>query len=299
MAGTVREPYPGLEGLSVNEQPDREATLREIAKKRVVYQLPGMEALRVRRDLTYRSTSGTELRLDIYYPSTAPSQRVPTVLLTMAYPDPTAGVRVYGPLTSWAQLIAASGMAAVVYGSEAPAEDIHAVLGHLRGDAGALDLDVNRFGLFAASGNVTVGLSALMRDGLLRCAALLCGYTMDMDGSTAVADMGRQFGFVNACAGQSADDLPDGVPMLFVRAGRDHSPGLNEALDRVVARALTRNLPLSLINHATGGHGFDLDENTAISRGIVQQVLAFLSLHLNATTKSREACGDGRPPSSQ
>jgi hypothetical protein len=121
-----------------------------------------------------------------------------------------------------------------------------------------------------------------MRDRRVRCAALLYGCTMDMDGSTAVADMGRQAGFVNACAGKSSDDLPDGMPMLFIRAGRDHFPGLNEALDKVVARALARNLPLSLINHATGAHGFDLDENTAISRGIVQQVLAFLQLHLSA-----------------
>lgn len=272
----------------MSEQTDREA-MRETAKKRVVHQLPGMEMLRVRRDLTYRSTSGAELLLDVYYPSSSHSHRVPTVLLPMSYPDPTARVRVYGPLTSWAQLIAASGMAAVIYGAEAPAEDVHAVLQHLRGDAGVLGLDVNRFGLFAASGNVTVGLSAVMRDRRLRCAALLYGYTMDLDGSTAVADMSRQAGFVNACAGQSADDLPDGVPMLFVRAGRDHFPGLNETLDTLVARALTRNLPLSLINHATGGHGFDLDENTAISRGIVQQVLAFLQLHLNALSEAAGA----------
>ena len=200
----------------------------------------------------------------------------------MAYPDPTARVRAYGPLTSWARLIAASGMAAVVYGAEAPEEDVHAALRHLRADADALGLDVDRFGLFATSGNVTVGLSALMRDRRLRCAALLYGYTMDMDGSTVIADMSRQAGFVNACAGRSADDLPDGVALLFVRAGRDHFPGLNEALDKVVGRVLARNLPLSLVNHATGGHGFDLDDDTAISRGIVQQVLAFLQLHLNA-----------------
>jgi hypothetical protein len=289
MAERFGNRIPALEGLSMSEHTDREAMLREIAKKKVVYQLPGMEALRVDRDLTYCSTRGTELLFDVYYPSASPSQHVPTVLLPMAYPDPTARVRVYGPLTSWAQLIAASGMAAVVYGSEVPAEDVHAVLQHLRGDAEALGLDVNRFGLFAASGNVTVGLSALMRDRLLRCAALLCGYTMDVDGATAVADMGRQAGFVNACAGQSPDDLPDGVPMLFVRAGHDHFPGLNDALDKVVARALSRNLPLSLINHATGGHGFDLDEHTAISRGIVRQVLVFLQLHLDAQSEPAAA----------
>lgn len=264
----------------MSEHTDREAMLRDIAKKNVVYEIPGMDVLRVRRDLTYRSTSGAGLPMDVYYPSVSPTQHPPTILLPMAYPDPTARVRTYGPLTSWARLMAASGMAAVVYGAEAPEEDVHAVLRQLRSDADALSLDIERFGLFAASGNVTVALSALMRDRQVRCAALLYGYTMDMDGSTAVADMGREAGFVNACAGKSPDDLPDGMPMLLIRAGRDHFPGLNEALDNLVARALARNLPLSLINHATGAHGFDLDENTAISRGIVQQVLAFLRLHL-------------------
>ena len=266
----------------MSEHTDREAILREVAKKNVVYTIPGMDVLRVWRDLTYRSTSGARLLMDVYYPSMSPGQDPPIVLLPMAFPDPTARVRSYGPLTSWARLMAASGMAAVVYGSEAPDEDVHAVLRQLRSDAGPLGLDIDKFGLFAVSGNVTVALSALMRDRRVRCAALLYGCTMDLDDSTAIADMSRQAGFVDACAGKSSDDLPDGIPMLFIRAGRDHVPGLNEALDKVVARALARNLPLSLVNHATGAHGFDLDDNTAISRGIVQQVLAFLQLHLSA-----------------
>ena len=65
--------------------------------------------------------------------------------------------------------MAASGLAAVVYGAEAPEQDVHAVLRHLRADTDPLGLDVDKFGLFAASGNVTVALSALMRDRLLRC----------------------------------------------------------------------------------------------------------------------------------
>ena len=62
-------------------------------------------------------------------------------------------------------------MAAVIYGAEAPDEDVHAVLRQLREDADALGLDMDRLGRFAASGNVTVGLSALMRDRHVRCAA--------------------------------------------------------------------------------------------------------------------------------
>lgn len=99
------------------------------------------------------------------------------------------------------------------------------MLRYPRADAAELGLDVDRFGLFATSGNVTVGLSTLMRDRRSRCGVLLYGYTMDMDGSTAVADMARQFGFVNACIGKSIDDLPADMPILFVRAGQDQFPG--------------------------------------------------------------------------
>lgn len=70
------------------------------------------------------------------------------------------------------------------------------------------------------------------------------------------------------------------MPPCLVRAGQDQFHGLNAALDALVARALARNLPLTLINHAGGGHGFDLDEPTAIARGIIRQVLAFLQVNL-------------------
>jgi hypothetical protein len=264
----------------MSDQTDREAKLREIAKERMVYTLPGMDGLPVRRDLSYRATSGTLLPFDIYYPATPPGQRVPVVLIPLAYPDPLAGVRAFGPFTSVAQLVAASGMAAVLYGSEAPAEDVHALLGHLRAEAAALDLDATRPGLIAMSGNATVALSTLMRDGAMACAALLCGYTMDLDVATAVGDMARQYGFADACAGKSVDDLPSDVPMLLVRAGRDDSPGLNDAFDRVVTRALARNLPLTLVNYAAGTHRFVWDDDSAISHEIVRQVLAFLAFHL-------------------
>lgn len=266
----------------MSEQTDREAMLREVAKKKVVLRLPGMDTLPVRRDLTYRSASGSRLLMDVYYPSSHPGRRAPVVLAPLAYPDPGARVRMFGPVTSWAQLIAASGMAAVVFGAETPEEDVHAALRHLRNAADELGVDTDALGLFATSGNVTVALSTLIRDRRVSCAALLYGYTMDLDGTTVVADAARQAGFVNACAGKTVDDLPDDVPVLFVRAGRDQVAGVNEALDHVIVRALARNLPLTLINHAAGVHGFDLEEDTPISRGIVQQVLAFLRVHLDA-----------------
>jgi hypothetical protein len=264
----------------MNEQ-EREAIIAEIAKKRVVYQLPGMSTLSVQRDVSFRAASGAALLMDIYFP--APSHAPPpVVVIVMAYPDAEARVRTYGPMTSWAQLIAASGMAVVVYGPESPNDDVHALLRHLRTEANELAIDAERIGLFATSANVAVALATVIADTSIRCAALLYGYTMDLEGGTPVADAAGQFGFVNACAGKSPDDLPTNVPLLFVRAGQDGTPGLNAALDEVLRRSIARNLPISFINHATGAHGFDLDEPGPPARAVVQQVLLFLRLHLSA-----------------
>ncbi len=256
---------------------DRSAILREIAKKKVAYSLPGMDDVRVQGG-TY-NTGYEQLAMDIYFPPNA-GEPVPVVLLALAYADPRGEIRQYGPVTSWARLIAASGMAAAIYATNECAENIHALVRHLRANAATLGVNAERIGVFGESANASVALSALMRDASFRCATLLTGFTMDLDGSTTVAAAAKQFMFVDACAGKSVDDLPDGVPMLFLRAGREWFPGLNDALDRLVAKAVARNLPITFINHATGTHGFELDQDNEVSREMVRRVLAFLAFHL-------------------
>lgn len=257
------------------------AKLAEVARKQVVYRIQGMDDVPVRRDIVYKTTAGPALLMDIYYPPEArPGTRVPLVVIILGFPDPESGGRMFGPLTSWARLIAMSGMAAAIYGTSTPAEDVHDVFAYLRENAAPLGINPRRIGVYAASANVPVGLSLLMRDADCRCATLLCGYTFDVEGSTAFAEASRQYGFVNATAGRSIDELPAGVPLFVLRAGREHSPGLNAALDQFAARALARNLPLTFVNHATGAHAADMDDDTDATRRIVRQVLAFLRLHL-------------------
>ena len=103
---------------------------------------------------------------------------------------------------------------------------------------------------------------------------------LDLDGATGVADAARAFGFVNPCAGRSFEDLRKDVPFFLARAGQDEMPRLNETLDRFVAGALGSNLPITLTNHATGPHAFDLFHDSAASREAVRQTLAFLRSHL-------------------
>jgi hypothetical protein len=260
---------------------DRDAQFQELAKKKLVYHIPDMDAVTVRRDETYRTSGDDALLMDLYYPAeTKSGARLPVAVIVMGYPDPQGFYRKMGWAVSWAQLMAASGMAAVIYGNQEPAADVHFVLQHIRENATSLAIDKNRIGLMASSGNVAVALSALMQDASLRCATLLCGYTLDLDGATSVADTAKLYGFANACAGKSVADLPSDVPLFIVRAGRDQFAGLNDALDLFLAKALARNLPVTLVNHATGPHAFDLDDDSETSREVIKQILAFMRFQL-------------------
>jgi hypothetical protein len=161
---------------------------------------------------------------------------------------------------------------------------VHAVLDHVRQHATSLNVDEHRIGIWACSGHVPNALSLLMQDapGSLKCAALCYGYMLDLDGSAGVAKAAAQWGFVTPSAGRSVDDLRRDVPLFLARAGQDQQPGLNDAFDRFVARALGRNLPLTCVNHPTGPHAFDLFEDSETSRDIIGRILAFLRFHLLA-----------------
>jgi len=261
----------------------------EIAMKRVVFQLPGMDAVTIRRDEVYRATDGEALTMDLYHPPDGKSgEWPPVVIFPIGYPDAGAQ-RLLGckakemeSFISWARLVAASGMAAVTHTTgDDPAVDVTALIQHVRRNARALGIDENRIGLWACSGHVPSALSVLMRD-RLKCAALFYGYMLDLDGSTAVAEAARTFRFVNASAGRSVADLPPDTPLFIARAGRDEMPRLNESLDRFVAGALACNLPVTLVNHPSALHAFDLMHDRETSREIIRQALAFLRFHLSA-----------------
>ena len=183
---------------------------------------------------------------------------------------------------SWGRLTAASGMVAITYTNREPAGDLRALLADIRRNAASLQIDANRIGLWACSGNGPTALSLLMQEGResLKCAAFCYGYMLDLDGSAGVAEAAKQFGFANPCAGKSVEDLPTDLPLFVARAGRDEMPRLNEGVDRFLSKALSRNLPVTLVNHSEGPHAFDLFDDSDTSREVIREVLAFLRFRL-------------------
>lgn len=263
-----------------------ERQVHPMAQRLVLYRAPGMDEVTVRRDLPFRGGDGAELALDLYLPSGG-APRPPAVVIVGGYPgggvERILGcpVKDLGSSVSWGRLLAASGVAAVTYLNRHPVADLEALLLHLRESSESLGIDATRLGLWAASGNASLALWALTQPGAdFRCAALCYGYLLDLDGSTAVAEAAAQWGFVNPAAGLGIADLPPRTALFLARAGRDETPGLTATLDRFVARALERNLALTLVNHPEGPHAFDLLDDGATSRQVVRSIVEFLRSRL-------------------
>ena len=258
----------------------------EVTLKKLVYTIPGAEAVTVRRDVPYRTTDAGPLGIDLYYPPGATSAPRPAVVFATGFSD-AGGRKMLGCAIKemelyigWARLVAALGMVAIAYENRDPAADIHAVLRSVRDNGAALGVDGQRIGLMGFSGNGPVTLSALMDDRALKCGVLCCAFTLDLDGATGVAEAQAQWRFVNPCAGRTVDDLPGDLPLFIARAGQDQFAGLNDALDRFVAKALARNLPLTVVNHATGPHAFDTADDSETTREIIRSILGFFRRHL-------------------
>jgi acetyl esterase/lipase len=268
-----------------------------ISKKRAVYSIPGMDRAVVRKDVVYRTTDAGPLTMDLYYPEeVASGARLPAVVFVAGYND-VGYEKMLGRKfkemamsVSWGQLAAASGLVAIAYTNREPAADLEALLQHLRQNAASLGIDERRIGVWACSGNVPLALAALMThatntrgaDGSgLRCAALLYGYMLDLDRATGVADAAQMFRFTNPNAGRSMDDLPQDLPLFIVRAGQEQFAGLNDSIDRFVAKAIAGNRPITVVNHAAGVHSFDLLQDSEASREIIRQALGFMRSHLD------------------
>lgn len=254
----------------------------------VAFQMPGTDRVAVQADIQFRGADGSPLPMDVYLPPDMKNgDRRPAVVIVEGYPDP-GFEKMFGmkfkqiaAISSWGRLIAASGLVAASYANREPIADLDAALDHVEKNLSSLGIDGARAGIWASSGHAPLALSVLMRRRELKCAALLYPYTLDLDGGTGVANAAKMFRFANPTTGKTVEDLPAGTPLFIGRAGKDEMPGLTEALDRFVAKALARNLPVSLVNQPEGLHAFDLYQDSALSRDVVRNVLAFLQSHLH------------------
>jgi acetyl esterase/lipase len=265
----------------------------DFTSRRVVHEIPGMDAVVVERDLPYATVGSRTLRFDRYLPPEPRGRSVPVVVFVHgdAPPDVLEHAKDWGAFVSWGRLAAASGLASVTFDHrssqgrtrlEDSAADVDALLRCLRTRGPDLGLDADRMCLWVCSAGPPHVLPSILRDPppWVRCVVAYYGL-MDLvhiraQIPEAVSDEELKR-FSPLVALRTAGRRPP--PMLLVRAGLDE-PRFNDSIDAFVAEAVARDVELDLLTHPAGHHSFDVVDDDARSRDIVARTLEFMGRHL-------------------
>lgn len=290
---------------------DEQAQVLDLRKRGVVYQLPDMEKALVRRNITYKTVEELDLKLDVYYPTNhARGTRLPAVIFLHgdASPDFVREMKESGQLVDWGRLTAASGLIAVTANHRSTeglmnvagvANDVDDLISYVREHSKELDINSHRLGIWMCSGGGLFGLRAALYETPDFVRSIVCYYGLTeleayynliynniLHGRDDEEDLEQPFPTFTEgdFAEFSAPELlrmreGEVAPLFIARAGLDFSE-LNDGLDRFIAEALAQNVNLTVLNHPTGQHAFDVLDDDARSREIIKATLVFLQTHL-------------------
>jgi acetyl esterase/lipase len=256
----------------------------DFTKCRVVYVIPGMDAVRVESG-RYRARDGTELPFDVYLPSDRTKPRRGVVVLVHGGPvPPEARPHEWGVFQSYGRLVGASGLVAITFthrlheADDYPrsAADVAALLEHVRSRADSLGIDPDRIAVWAFSGGGPLASFVFReRPSPVRCAVLYYAILDFQDAPKVYARVPPELSPVAAVTGATGS-LP---PVFIARAGKDEEWILG-SIDRFATAANARGMSLDLLTLPEGHHGFDIADDTPRSREVIQATLDFLARKL-------------------
>src|SRR6476660_3623424 len=101
---------------------DQKPARHEITLKKLLYEIPGMDRVDIRRDIEFRTTESGPLTMDVYRPADAAADaRLPAVVFLFGFSDVGARKRLgfaakeMESYISWAKRVAASGLVAITH----------------------------------------------------------------------------------------------------------------------------------------------------------------------------------------
>ncbi len=268
------------------------ADFNEMLKKRVVYEIPGMEQTRRIENSVYKTVDEGHLLFDVYYPEDIQEgEQGPTVLFVhgLGPTELVKHIKDSGQYVSWGQLMAASGLIAVTFNHRSPDEhvslidvaaDVDDLIEYVREHAEELQIDREKLAIWAGSAGVPLGVRSALRGTpeFVKCLIAYYGpldMTLLKDEWELTEDEVREFSATTFLA-ESVQKL---APMLITRAGIDH-PGINASIDSFIKEASAKNVTLDYMTHPGGHHAFDVLDDVARSHEIIKRTLEFMKTHL-------------------
>lgn len=217
----------------------------------IFYPEPPVSAIAVSKDVAFASVDTLTLRMDVYRPArTAVRSPRPALVFYLGGVERTSAAYV-----AWARLAASKGLVAVLADARGAehAKDFSTLLAHLTERGTTYGLDTAAITAFGASSN-SANLLRFAQDPRERRIKAAVHY---YGGETAIMQFRRD------------------LPVLYVRAGIDR-PFVNASIDTAVVRALAQNVPITIINHAGGHHGFEYTDDDVVTRELIDQTIAFV-----------------------
>lgn len=257
----------------------------------VAYEVTGMNDVIVKKDIPYLKTSDSALKMDIYYPPRFDFKtKIPAIVFVFGYTNEgqlkTAKhqLRTWSPYTSWCKVVAASGMAAVVYETINPENDLKSLFQYINSNTDNLNIDVNKIGAYSCSANTPVALANILNsaNNSFKCAAIYYGIFLNTDFKylSVIDTLSKNMGFIPSRLPE-APIWENDVPILIVHAGKDFVPNTDESLTGFLDKAVTQKVPFTLINYAAGIHGFDVYADNKEIREIIKTTLEFWKFNLS------------------
>lgn len=277
----------GKVSASNPEMPRRVKTPAERVMPPVVYLLPGMDDAVVHANLKYTDVDNPFLLMDIYTPSNlSKDERRPVVICIHGGGVAQYRPKDFGIFRSWGRLLAAAGFVGVTFTHrlgypkpmfEEAADDVRHAIEYVRAHADKFSADRDRICLTAWSGGGPL-LSLAVREkppyvrGLVAFYAFLDCQQVQAFIEHETPETLKLFSPITYLQG----DTTSRIPMFVARAGQDEIPAMNDSIDRFVAAAIAANAPVTFMNHPTGEHGFDNQNDDERSREIICAALAFV-----------------------
>lgn len=264
--------------------------IKEFAPPRVVYSVPGMKEVKVKKNLTYKAVADEKLQMDVYTPPNVKTVRPAIIFIHGGRipPNLITKPKEWGVFISFGELVAASGFVGVTFNQRfysydvaIPQSDLNDAISYIRNNAESLGIDKDRICLWAVSAGGLL-LSQSLRESPQYVRCMVAYYpVMDLQfmrkaiPAEITDEVLKEFSPVYQLnkAGKNT------APIFIARAGRDDAE-LNSTIDRFVQEAMSKNIQIDVSNHPEGQHGFDVLDNNKRTHEIIKRTLEFVKANL-------------------
>jgi hypothetical protein len=258
-----------------------------------LFELPGTDKVIVKKDIVYQNIMDSTLKMDIYYPPNFEFKRnLPAIIIVYGCTNEGQIKLIGNQFRNWSvhislcKIIATSGLAAIIYETVDPENDLVSLSKYIQSNHDKLSIDDNNIGAFTCSSNTPVAITNILNasTNIFKCAVVYYGIFLTKE-LEKLPQNDSVFGFQNPRLNEPIN-WNKNVPLYIVKAGMDKDPYAFRSLLNFYNNAINQNLPVTLINYPNGQHGFDFLNDNDTTEMIIKNTLDFWKFYLNIKKNS-------------